>query len=320
MVEKKQTFDNAKRNIEIEIVRDNIELLKKYKVAKTEEEKNQIMSEMDDYGAALLRGLLRDKKFTIDEFITRLHKAIELDSYRPRNLSLFEFALSKDLYDIGGEFDTFSDSLSKAHKEGESEDAIRHMYNSLTVNRFTLAKQFVHDWIRRLNANRDLVEVARNAKPDEEIDAYNKLFSKLARDFCDEYNFPRSVFNVKVVKDWVSSDVRPGDENANGCCIESVVLDLPKNLSDEEKAKIRQEFLKSPQNHPMARNGALVRINIGNIKKNYKDKNDFFYEMMNTFTHEMHHGLDNVAPSLGALGPQVFRSDKKTYVLSNKDY
>lgn len=319
MVEKKQVFNSGKRNIEIEIVRDNIELLKQYKAATNNEEKNHIISQMDDYCSSLLINILKTKKFTIDDFIARLEKAIELDAYRPRNLSLFEFAVSKDLYDIEGEFDTFAIGLAQAEKEGDL-DTVREMYNSLTVNRFALAKQFTHDWIRRLDANPELVKNARNAKSDEEIDAYNDLFVKLANDFCDDYNFPRNSFVVKVVKDWDSSDVKPSSKELQGFHGRSWTIDLPKDLSDEQKEHMKQEFLKSPETYPLARQVSLIRVNIGKVKEHYKDKDEFFYAMMDVFTHEMHHGLDNWTPSLGALGPQVYNSDRKNYVSAGEDY
>lgn len=319
MVEKKREFDKGKRNIEIEIVRNNIELLKKYKVAKTDEEKNQIMSQMDVYCAGLVRGIIKKNKFTIDEYIARLEKAIELDSYRPRNLSVFEFAMSRDLYNVGGEFDTFAIGLARAEKEGDVE-AVRDMYNGLTVNRFVLAKQFAYDWIRRLNNNPELVKKARNAKPDEEIDAYNELFSKLAKDFCDDCNLPKNSFVVKVVKNWESSDVKPSDRTACGFCTDSYALDFPDGIGEEEKKKMKQEFLKSPKDYPGARKVSLIRVSFENVKNLYKGEDEFFYGMMDYFAHEMHHGLDSLAPSLGAVGPQVMRSDRKIYVSSEKDY
>lgn len=319
MIDIKNKFQAAKRDIELEIVRNNIDLLRQYIDAQDDNARNKIQEQMH----ALTRGLL-SKGYTPEDLITRLEKAIKLNEYRPKNLSLFLLAKSDDLDYIGGEFNTFNPNLSKLSKNIEKNAAeIRNEFNVATINRVDLAQQFTQDWIRRLTQHKGLTNKVRNANSrNEKITAYDELFRALGKDFCDEYDIPQKVVDIKVVENWDKSDIKPSSaaEETPAYVTDGWGIEIPNNVSKEEHSKIIAEFTKSPKTYPGAFKKKLVRINF-DITNNDAQKHEFepFVIMCANFGHEMNHVLDALKPREGALGPQVQPLDKQTYVGMEKD-
>ena len=302
-------------NLETNSALQTIELLKKYKVAETQDKKDNILKQIKDidgFANILL------KKFSPDELITKITKAISLDKYRPKNLPITLFAVDENLDYINGEFDTFDVELSQMVKNGENPEKIRNKFKAGTVNIYVLAKQFSADWIRRLNNHKDLVDAARSASEENIIDAYNKLFAALTKDFCKEYDCH---INSKVITDWKNSDVKPdgGYDNTDGFYRNSYSIAYPSHISEIEKKDLVDEFLKDPEKHQNAYKSTLVRVNISNVKKHHPDKNEFFYSMVSVLAHEIHHALDWQKPRQGALGSQIEQIDKNTYVSAHAD-
>lgn len=335
---KPKGFVMGNKNIEIQIAEQTIDLLKKYKSAKTQEEKDDLLQQMDKIDGFVNRLLA---KYTPEELITNITKAISLDQYRPKNLPISLFAINKDLDYVGGDFDTFNRELSQMVKRDEAPETIRKKFKAGTINIYKLAKQFSADWIRRLNNHKDLVDSARKIteenfidaqngwvdsiekypqiikNPSEEriIDAYNKLFEALAKDFCDEYD---CIIDAKVVKDWATSDIQPNDPITSGYHSKSYSLTFSKSLPESEQEKIKEEFLKDYKNHPNSRRTSHVRVNFSSLA--YKNKpEDLFYVLVSVFAHEMHHALDFQQPRQGALGSQIERIDDKIYVQHKDD-
>ncbi len=302
-------------NIEINSALQTIELLKRYKVAKNQAEKDNILKQMDDIDGFANRLLA---KLSPDELITKITKAISLDQYRPKNLPITLFAINKDLNYVNGEFDTFDRELSQMFKNNENPEKIRNKFRAGTVNIYFLAKQFSADWIRRLNNHKDLVTAAREATESNIIDAYNALFNALTKDFCKEYDCH---IDSKVITDWANSDVRPngGYDITDGFHKHAYSIAYPSNISETEKNKLLNEFIKAPEKHPNSYKSSFIRVNITNVKKRHTDKNDFFYGMISTFAHEIHHALDYQKPRQGALGPQIQYIDRNTYVPAHID-
>ena len=311
-------FRKAKRNIEIEIAKENLKLSEQYAVAETDEDKEQLLSKMDSFWS----GIIKTGKFRVYELIARLERAIKLDKFRPRNLSIFLLAVNKDLYDISGDFNTFDVTLAKMVKENADPNLIRQKFDVATVNRFTLAEQFAYDWMVRLNKNKKLVDQVRNATTtQDEIDAYDKLFSKLAEDFCIYYKMPRNTIDVQVITDWAKSDFKPDNyaDNTFGYHTIAWVMTLPPGTSKKQWRKQKEIFMRSPETYPNAIDQSNIRVNIRLIKNRYQDPKEFFWKMISVFVHEMHHSLDVFLPERGALGPQIKIIDKKTYVTAGED-
>ncbi len=310
MTDTANKFQIAARDIEIEIMQNDINLLNRYIAATDPETKNKISGQFHP----MTRGFI-SHGHKPDELITQYESAIKLNKYRPKNMSLFLLAVSNDLNNIQGEFNTFDLKLSQMSKDPTKDDEIRNRFNVATVNRYNLAKQFAYDWFRRLNNHNDLVAKVKNAKPGDEIAAYNALFQALARDFCDEYNLHPQSINVAAVKNWETADFKPSSPNQTGAYKQNgYSITLPKDMSPEQQKSVINEFKKSPKTHPDAIEQKIIRLNLDFAKRNEaKNGTKTFDRMIAMFAHEMHHALDDLKPRAGALGPQIQKLDKKTY-------
>lgn len=298
------------QNIEIQNAQQAIKLLKLCSVAKTQEEKDKLLKQLE--GVDKLTYLYVIKRgYEPFDLAQKIEKAIKLDKYRPKNLPIVQLALNKYLENIHGEFDTFDNDINKMLKNNEKPENIRDRFKAATVNIYVLAKRFSNDWVRRLNNHKDLADAARNADEKTAVDAYNKLFWVLAQDFSKEYN--NIQIHPKVVVDWANSDVKPKGEwnKVNGfqTTIRGAFLKTA-NMSESEIQKLKEECDKNPDEHKVSK----IRVNITNIRNKYKTPNDFFYGMISVFAHEMHHALDWQNPREGALGPQIAHIDKQIYV------
>ena len=304
--------DMEEQNIEIQNIQQAIELLKSYAVAKTQEEKDNLLQQIHSINPGVYI-LLTKQNYEPMDLASKLEKAIKLYQYKPKNMLMTQLAKSDDLENITGEFDTFDRKLSKMVKDNEAPEKIRDEFIAGTANVYLLAKQFSTDWIRRLNNHKDLVAAARNADETNIVKAYNKLFWALSQDFCSEYDVQ---IDPMVITDWQDSDIKPSGKFDKTRGIQKLVTGfLTKDMSESEKQRLVEECKKNPEEHKLSK----VRINITNIKKLNKDPNDFFYDMISVFAHEMHHALDFLKPREGAVGPQIMLIDEKTYVTPEKD-
>ena len=310
-----------KRDIELEEADFNLVLLKIYKLTLQQnpdatEKLNSCLAQMNPY----LSKWLKMGTATADELITGLEKAIKLDKYRPKNKSIFLFAIDPDLDYINGEFDTFRLDLSLVEKQGDAAK-IRNKFDELTDNRFILTQQFTHDWIRRLKKHPKLVKNAKNASTKTEQFAYFNLFHALAQDFCKEYNLPKDAITVKVVKDWNTSEYRPEKKDVfnttSAIHAANCSLDLPDILSAQEKRNETKLFNISPLDCTWIKKSSVIVINIQVLKQLFPD--DMFYAAISDLAHEMHHALDYLNPRQGALGPQVAKADRQHHVAASND-
>ncbi len=281
-------YERAARNLELEIAWENVILLGQYQKATDPRRRKEIFDQMDGY----VQIIIENGYVPLDEYATRLKRAIHLEEYRPKNLPIFEFALSNDLDYINGNFDTFDRRLAKMQRDGASPEEIRERFHDATPNRFMMAKQFTNDWIRRLENNRELVYGVKYAEAESQKKLYGMLFQKLASDFCDEYGFDRNLIKVRIVTDW--SEV-PTQSHTKNSVEGRAVYHYFATKSDPEKEILDHidvfVLLKRPEN---------------------------FNYTVGVFAHEMQHVLDELAPEKGSLGPQVKKADDATY--TNSDY
>lgn len=312
----KQKLENATRNIEIEIAQQEINLLRQYIQAPDAATQEKIKAQMHP----MTRGTI-NKLISPQELVTRLEAAIKQNEYRPRNMSLFQLAISKDLDYIHGEFNTFDHKLSQMSKDKTKVAEIRKQFNADTGNRFDLAKQFAYDWIRRMGQHPELADAARSADADTEVIAYNALLNAMTTDFCKEYNLAPKSIDVAVVKNWDQSDIVPPASSQTGAFMKSrYVLEVPDEISVGEIEKIVKEFKKSPKTYPGAIEQKAIRLNLKFAKENQtKTGIKVFDRIIAIFAHEMNHALDDLKPREGASGPQVHKIDKEIYTEFQQD-
>lgn len=251
------------KNIEINSALQTIELLKQLPLKKTKQD----YSLMNKLRITNIEAwdLVKHKKYDTTKLILGLEKAINLNQYRPKNMSITQFAISDDIDYINGNFDTFDLQLSRELKDNNPLIIVKKYQQAIT-NLHLLAKHFSDEWIQRLNKHIDLVRVARNTNDKK---AYKDLFNVLIKDFCDKHN----------------------------CVIDcNIVTKMPEGMS--------------PYWLGGHRNGHVF-INITRIKDLNKKNDNFFWEMLSTFIHEVHHGLDYSNPREGALGPQIYLAVKE---------
>lgn len=295
------------RNIEIEIARGEIEKLRRYLDAIDDETQAVIARTFHTFIKSLIKN-----GWTPAELITRIERAIELDKFRPRNLSLFQLATSKDLYRINGDFDTFRPELNSLFRDPAKHGELRDCFDWVTANRFDLSEQFAYDWTRRMAAHPKLVRAAKSATGDDAIlGAYNKLFAALCADFCNEYNINRELINAQLIRDWDSIHPWIHDTQSGGFQIPVYILKRPAGMPTKVWRKTYNEFTKSPKTYPTASPASLIYVVLAYA---HKYKLPMFIQIMSLFVHEMHHALDRLSPRNGALGPQVQKIDDELYV------
>ena len=260
-------------NIEIQIAKQTIELLNQLTLRKTKQD----YSLMNKLRVTNIEAwdLVKHKKYDITKLILGLKKALKLNQYRPKNMSITQLAISDDMDYINGDFDTFDLQLSREIRNKNSLNIVKR-YKKAITNLHLLTKYFSDEWIQELNKHIDLVRIAHNTNDKK---AYNDLFNVLIKDFCDKHN----------------------------CVIDcNIVTKMPEGMSPD--------WLGGHKN-------GHVFINITRIKDLNKENDNFFWTMMSTFIHEVHHGLDYSNPREGALGPQIYLAVKQGPVLyDNHEY
>lgn len=302
-------------NIEIKIAKQTIDLLKQYAVAKTQTDKDNLLKQINDINLIAYLSITQENYDALD-LATKIEKAIKLDKFRPKNKPITLLAVDKDLENITGEFNTFDIKLNKMFKHNEDPKKIRDRFKVGITNASILAKQFSKAWIRRINNHKDLADIARKAPKSKAVNAYNDLFFALTQDFCKEYDCHIS---TKIVTDWEKSDIKPKSDGEKTIGFLCQGLSFPKDTSIQEQDKVCQDFDKNPEKYPNVYRQFFVRINITKIRENHPEPTDFFYAVLSSFAHEMHHALDIHNPRAGALGPQISKIDQQIYTPASKD-
>jgi hypothetical protein len=251
---------------------------------------------------------MSDSQKTMNEKIKEVY-----EKNAPANITLQQFTkmVEQDpsLLDSSGQFSTFNPELSKAAKSGQYHK-VAEIFKQATTNLSNTANQMSDYWLELLDMNKSFIKAARNATPEKEIVAYEVLFGLLSHAFCEDNDCD---IEVRVVTSWDGINVNhENDKYRDGTHLSGFMLNAPENISDAERQKIIEEVRKNPDAHPYAKKTSFVYVNIDNIRKNFPDKSDFFYEMISVFVHEMQHALDFQHPNRGALGAQVEHIDRKS--------
>lgn len=292
-----------KYDIELHDAFDCLNLLRRYTIAKTDDEKNIALSKLDKYSTAYSNAIKNGQKTSQDLFLM-VFKAMNLNRYRPKNMKFTDFVFSNDLDYIGGDFDTFDLDLSRDLKNNTPDTQIRDKFDKATANRFNLIQQFVLDWSLRLDKHPELVIAAKNSNDNNKIEAYTKLCTALANDFCDDYHLPHEAINVEIINE-------DNDSKISGYL--KPAFRLPTVLRQSLTTEEIQAFNSAPDSFPGAKKLSKIVMNMTTIEKHYPDKNYFFNKFISIFAHEMSHALDYLISRYGALGPQVSKADAKTY-------
>ena len=234
------------------------------------------------------------------------------ESHAPANITLQQFSkmVEQDpsMLDSSGQFSTFDPELAKAAKSGQHHKVV-DIFKQATTNLSKTARQMSDYWLNLLKLNKSFVNTARNATPEKAIVAYEVLFNLLSIAFCEDNNCN---IEVHVITSWDDINVNhENDDYRDGTHISAFALNVPENISDTQRQQIIAEVRENPDGHPYAKKISFVYVNINNIRKNFPDDSDFFYEMISVFVHEMQHALDYQHPNRGALGAQVEYIERK---------
>ena len=286
-----------------------LDLLQEYTIAKTQQEKDNILAKLNKYDPRYSEAITKYNILPVSLFIAII-QAIGKNKYRPKNMDFTSFVFSPDLKYINGSVDTFDSQLSHTAKNYDK-PKIRDTFTFKTAQRFVLAKQFANDWILRMQKHPELVEKARNA-PLSDTKPYTELFSALAADFCDDYHIPHSA--VRVI---VTNDEKKFDSNNDGYHVSGYII--PKWSMHLVSDKDLEEFHKNPSKFPLAKKCSTIYLNPSKISHSINNQDDLLDKVTSIFAHEMNHDLDHLMPSQGALGAQVQRIDSDTYTDADTD-
>ena len=284
MTEKTKTFHNATNNIELKIASQQVHLLKQYMAAKTEAQKNKLAEKFVFEIPILL------KKFPPETLIERLEKAIALDKYRPRDLSVYTFAKSRDLDYIGGEFSTFDSDLRDMLKNGEDKIKIKEYATKVSYNRRNVAKQYAADIIKILNQNPTLKKAAVASGATGDKEPWRALLQRITDRLRTKMGIEANA-TVRVVDSW--------DE-------------LPTYFPRPQAGDITYgQFVKYYKNQDASKMYYEIQINRGLLSE--LSRGDLFPHVIAAFAHEFGHVVDHDAPNKGALGAQKAKVSENLY-------
>lgn len=287
------------KNIEIQDAQQQIKLLTKYIHTNSSIQKRFIFKQFND----IVQHVLNKKIIEPTTLIKQIETAIDKDKYRPRNLPICMLALyTQDLENIHGDFDTFDNRFVKMQHNHISKNKIRQSFNSTILNRKSLSRQFAHDWTRYIARHEQLAKTTKNANNSMSILLYNKLFKKLADDFCTEHNIPTNNIDIQVVENWYYSDLRHHGTELEKKKVLGITLFNNKSDITNKYDKIQ----------------VILSFN-GILKTSRKEHIKLFDYMLSALAHEMNHILDEIQPRHGCVGPQVMTLDNKTYAGGHTD-
>lgn len=290
---KKDVFLSAARNIEIENVKQQIELLQQYRDVRDDSVKSDIESKFSQELKIMIT------KKSPDELIARLTAAVEKDGFRPRDMSVYLFALSPDLNYVGGEFSTFDAKLSQMLKHGAPSKQIKKYMTDKTYNRRNVAAQYVSDFMQILDADPDLQEIAIKCGRTGSAREYSEVMEKIAHKLCDKMGLSATL-TVDVIDSW--NDVRQY---------------LPP--TDSDKYTFAKHCQMRTSEGKMFYAVFLNRAMIYERKLKGQTDKALFYEMIANLAHEFGHFIDEAAPNKGALGAQKSAAGVLLYEQMNPD-
>ena len=78
-----------------------------------------------------------------DTFIRRCERALEMDKFRPKNLSLIDFIAYPDLFHVAGAFSTYMPEFANRNIKGCTPDQIRNGIANSITNMTEVSEQLV---------------------------------------------------------------------------------------------------------------------------------------------------------------------------------
>lgn len=297
MKEKTKLFQSSaeklKQNLEITNAKEQVLLLKKYKLEKNKEIKEKIYNELSFEVKLLL------KNFKPEYIIKKLEKAIQLDDFRPRNLSIYTFAMDPDLNYVNGEFSTFDEFLSAMIRNNENPNKVRKYAAKEIYNRINVAKQYANDINKILDEYPAQKKQALNSYIIENTNAYTNLLQTISDKLCEDLKIVDRPI-IKVIDFW-----------------DELPKYFPKLNNTETLYGIHFSY-KIPGETKYHTEIYIARQMLYNyIDK--KTKKELFKEIISTFAHEFGHAVDNLQANKGALGNQKANIGKKIYVQASAD-
>lgn len=279
---KKDVFlqgEKAVNNKEIKDALHQIELLRQY-IAETNPKKKRLISKAFSLGVKIAF----ENSISAEEMIERLTLAVQKDQFRPRDMSLYGFALSSDLGYVGGEFSTFDEKLAQRVKENRSPLDLKFDILLRLSNKDNVAAQYVADLMQILEQEPQLRDAAIKCGRTGAAREYGKILGQIVQKLRDKMGIAQDL-TVEVVDSWDGFLKRfPREGSMDGSLGVLVVNTIYIN-----RALIYEQAL-------MVRNDEAL-----------------FNKIIAVLFHEFGHFVDQVAPNKGMLGAQIFRIDRLIY-------
>lgn len=244
-------------------------------------------------------------EFGIIGTIERMRRAIEMDRNRPRDISIYQFVRSPDLFDVGGAFSTFDVEIAKMKKKGSDAAQLRHQISDKVYNLPEVALYYIREFKKFIAENPDVYKEARaNAVHGDRI-MLEQFFQKLADALKANIGLTEIGLKVLVIDSWknLPSSIKEHDKyvrnfDDNLCGV---------YLRHNDKAGNTYRFI------------VINRANI--IKLNHgKTDSELFNKYCGSFFHEFAHFIDYTVANYGAVGCQKIWDSRLIYMLSEQDF
>lgn len=297
MTDKTNYFENGvhkiRKNLEVENAKQQIELLRRYNAAQTDDESRTIVQMLDKD----LLDIFINTPETPSGIIPKLEMAIEKDKFRPRNQSLIWFALNPDLEYINGDFSTAMPGR-KVTKQTD-QDALRTVLSKTLSNTQNVSKQYASDIIYSLN---EILEDHIQSALNGNLYAYETILTTIAQDLTENHGDKNAFVRLEVE---VSPDHGPSKTTAG----RHLVLTNKKTGVKKHKIIIYLNNIKYMLNK-VSKKFAVASPT--------EQQQMIFTEVIATFAHEFGHVIDRANPNRGALGAQTSHIGEQIYDKSTR--
>lgn len=288
-------------NLEVIQAKYQVELLRQYQSATTDEMRDKIKSQL----CYETNYLIEHNPVAI--VIARLEDAIAKDAFRPRNLTLYQFATGSDFQYINGEFSTFDAKLSRMIKNNVPADELRRYLNK-NLNQpacINVADQYVADWSELIAKYPNERIAVTNAGMSGDTTLYEEYCDKLAREMRDKIGIEHYV-KVCVFDSWADAHNTTGLKLTESMNTSTGFCTLAW-ITKPEKAKGKTCYVIY-----------IIRKKLYELLRN-KTNPELYNDMMGMLAHEFGHIIDAASPNKGMLGAQTANIAGNVYEAPAKD-
>ena len=235
--------------------------------------------------------------YNTQDFYKRLKWAVAHDTFRPKNMTILEFAVSPDLANITGDFSTFDRNLSiknidkitrfrsglaniKQKPNMTDEEIVADLISDAPTNLYEVTKEKLRAFYMAYNHSElykmhdTIIQYGENFPSSD----YCILLTLMISDMASYESVPYA--HVSMPEPW------PGSAISNGEYTQFFIPELSRNVSmimiNRQKIIRDFSFIKNPK----ARNKAI------------------FDKILETVAHEYSHHVDVQSPNKGAVGAQ----------------